>query len=118
MKQTGAFLKAVRKSKGLTQDEFAKTIRVSHATLSALENGKGVSTKTFEKALNFLGLRLVIVQKSTEVVVTEATPSTGEAEVTETTLSAGELEVLEKMPSAKKVQETERTSSAREADNG
>ena len=75
LKQTGAFLKAVRKNKGLTQEEFSKQIGVSHATLSSLENGKGVSTKTFEKALNFLGLRLVIVQKTTQVKVIEGNPS-------------------------------------------
>jgi len=69
--QTGAFLKAARRSKGFTQDEFAKMIGVSHATLSALENGKGVSTQTLDKALNYLGLRLVIVEKSAKVEVAE-----------------------------------------------
>ena len=73
--QTGAFIKAVRKEKGYTQIEFSEVIGVSHATLSALENGKGVSTHTLEKALNFLGLRLIIVEKSAEVRVTEREPS-------------------------------------------
>ncbi len=44
-------------------------IGVSHATLSALENGKSVSTKTLEKALQFLGYKLVIVPKSAKVAI-------------------------------------------------
>ena len=71
LKQTGAFIKATRKEKGLTQDEFSERIKISHATLSALENGKGVSTQTLDKALNYLGLRLVIVEKTSQVRVTE-----------------------------------------------
>ena len=71
MEQTGAFLKKVRKSKGITQADFAEIIGVSHATLSALETGKPVSSATLEKALNFLGLRTVIVPKSAIVRVDE-----------------------------------------------
>jgi len=78
LEQTGAFLKAVRKKKGFTQDEFSKMIGVSHATLSALENGKGVSTQTLDKALNFLGLRLVIVEKSAKVEVQASSHATRE----------------------------------------
>jgi len=69
LEQTGEFLKAVRKKKGITQNEFAQTIGVSHATLSALENGKSVSTQTLDKALNFLGMRLIIVEKTAKVTV-------------------------------------------------
>lgn len=69
VKQVGSFLKKIRRERGYTQDEFAEIVGVSHATLSALENGKSVSTKTLERALQFLGLRLVILPKNAEVVV-------------------------------------------------
>lgn len=69
--QLGAFLKAARKEKGYTQNEFAEILCVSHATLSALENGRGVSSATLEKAIQFLGFRLAIVPKSAHVAVTE-----------------------------------------------
>ena len=64
MEQVGAFLRKVRRTKGATQSEFAETIGVSHATLSALENGRSVSTRTLEKALQFLGYKLVIMPKN------------------------------------------------------
>lgn len=71
LEQTGDFFKRVRKEKGYTQQQFAERLGVSHATLSALENGGSVSTKTFEKAWQRLGLRLVLVPKSAMVRVTE-----------------------------------------------
>lgn len=69
MKQLGAFLKKARQEKHLTQHEYAEIIGVSHATLSALENGKSVSTATLERALQFLGLRLVVLPKQVDVQV-------------------------------------------------
>lgn len=63
LKQLGRFLKAVRQEKGITQNEFAQMIDVSHATLSALENGRSVSSKTLERAWQFLGLKLVLMPK-------------------------------------------------------
>lgn len=75
VKQVGTFLKKTRRERGYTQDEFAEMVGVSHATLSALENGKSVSTKTLELALQLLGLRLVVVPKNAEVSVT--VPSQG-----------------------------------------
>ena len=66
LKQTGAFLKKARKEKGYTQDEFAEMLGVSHATLSALENGKGVSSNTLQNALSYLGYKLVILPKSAQ----------------------------------------------------
>lgn len=71
MEQLGTFIKQERRAKNLTQSEYAKQIGVSHATLSALENGQSVSTKTLERALQFLDLRLVIVPKSASVIVDE-----------------------------------------------
>ena len=69
LRQTGAFIKETRKQKGYTQDAFAELLGVSHATLSALENGKNTSSETMQKALNYLGLRIVIVPKSAKVSV-------------------------------------------------
>jgi HTH-type transcriptional regulator/antitoxin HipB len=80
LKQTSAFLKAQRKQRGLTQDEFAGMIGVSHATLSSLENGGNVSAKTLEKALSFLGFRLVIAPKTATVTVEEHETSNEEGE--------------------------------------
>lgn len=71
LEQTGAFVKSTRKKKGFTQDEFAEIIGTSHATLSSLENGKNVSTKVLEKALNYLGLKMVIVPKAAQVEITK-----------------------------------------------
>jgi len=77
LEQTGAFLRTARKAKGLTQYEFSKMIGVSHAAISYLENGKGVSTQTLNKALNYLGLCLVIVDMSAKVTVTPNDSSKG-----------------------------------------
>lgn len=71
LEQTGAFLKRVRREKGYTQEQFARKLGVSHATLSALENGSGVSAATLEKAMQYLGLRVVIVPRSAQVSVVE-----------------------------------------------
>lgn len=69
--QLGAFLRGARKEKGYTQDEFAEVIGASHATLSALENGKSVTSKTLMTAINDLGLRLVVLPKGESVRVGE-----------------------------------------------
>lgn len=72
VQQLGAFVREVRKVKGYTQDDFAEVIGVSHATLSALENGRGVSSETLVRALGYLGLRLVVVPKAADVSVAPA----------------------------------------------
>ena len=59
--QLGSFLQKTRKEKGYTQDEFAEIIGASHATLSALENGKGVSSQTLIRAISDLGLKLAVL---------------------------------------------------------
>ena len=71
MEQLGELLKRERRARGLTQTEYAELIGVSHATLSALENGRSVSTLTLERALQFLGLRLVVVPRTASVRVEE-----------------------------------------------
>lgn len=69
LEHTGSFLKETRKKKGYTQMEFAEILGVSHATLSALENGRNVSSAVLEKALNYLGLKLVILPKTATIEV-------------------------------------------------
>ena len=71
LEQTGEFLRDVRRSRGIRQDDFARRLGVSHTTLSNLEQGKNTSTKTLERALHLLGLRIVIVPKAAHVSVTE-----------------------------------------------
>ena len=68
-KQLGAFLKKRRKERGISQDQYAEMIGVSHATLCALENGKSVSSTTMFKAIGFLGLNLVVVPKTARTKV-------------------------------------------------
>lgn len=79
LEQLGSFLKKVRKDKGYTQEEFAEMLNTSHATLSAFENGKSVSSKTLMSAINNLGLRLVVVPKTTRVQVEQPPTESTEA---------------------------------------
>ena len=73
--QLGSFLQKTRKEKGYTQDEFAEIIGASHATLSALENGKGVSSQTLMRAISDLGLKLVVLPKGAQAEVHDAPAS-------------------------------------------
>lgn len=68
----GSLVKRARKDKGLTQEEFAESIGVSHATLSSLENGGNVSFHAAMRAISHLGMRLVIVPKNAPVHVEHA----------------------------------------------
>lgn len=77
MEQLGAFLKQYRRARGLTQNDYAEMLGISHATLSALENGRSVSTLTLERALQWLGLRLVVLPKSADARVTLFDPEEG-----------------------------------------
>lgn len=71
LEQTGNFIQEARRSKGISQQEFARMLGVSHTTLSNLEQGKNTSTQTLELALQLLGMRVVIVPKTARVLVTE-----------------------------------------------
>lgn len=71
--QLGEFLAEKRKERGFTQGEFAEIIGTSHATLSALENGKSVSSKTLMCAISDLGLKLVVLPKDARAEVHEGT---------------------------------------------
>lgn len=73
--QLGAFLAETRKRKGYTQDEFAEIIGTSHATLSALENGKSVGSQTLMRAVSDLGLKLVVLPKGSRAEVHEDVPA-------------------------------------------
>lgn len=71
LKQLGEFIADARRAQGYTQMQFAELLKVSHATVSALEQGRSVSSKTLQAALQWLGMRMVIVPKSAIVKVTE-----------------------------------------------
>lgn len=77
MEQLGAFLKQYRRARGVTQAQYAEQLGISHATLSALENGRGVSSTTLEKAFQLLGLRLIVLPKDAEARVTLRTEREG-----------------------------------------
>ena len=67
--QIGEFVKEARRERGLTQDELAERLQVSHATVSKLETGKNTSTKTMISALLTLGYCAVVLPKGANVVV-------------------------------------------------
>ena len=62
----GVFIRDARRKLGVTQTEFAKKIGVSHATLSALENGKCVASATLHKALHGVGYKALVVPEESE----------------------------------------------------
>lgn len=67
----GEFLRDSRRERGITQREMAEQLRISPATLSALETGKNVSADKLERYLQMLGYRIVIVPKTAHVEVAE-----------------------------------------------
>lgn len=75
LEQLGEAIASVRKEKGLTQAELAERVGVSHTTLSNLEQGKSVATSTMLRALQLLGMRLVVVPKTARVTVNECQES-------------------------------------------
>ena len=75
LEQAGKFLRSARKEQGYTQQEFAELVGVSHATLSAMENGLPVRSCHLERALQLLGFRAVLVPKSAQVAVREISQS-------------------------------------------
>ena len=64
--EIGKQIKILRKERGYTQEEFAKLIGISRATLSKLENGifSKVSAVVLENALSTLGYGLTIEVKN------------------------------------------------------
>lgn len=69
LEDLGEFLQEARKEKNVSQKEMAASLGFSPVTLSALENGKNVSTEKIERYLQMLGYRIVIVPKSAQVEV-------------------------------------------------
>ena len=67
----GQFLREVRRARGITQAQMAKTLGFSTVTLSALETGKNVSSAKVKGYLQMLGYRMVIVPKTAQVEVSE-----------------------------------------------
>ena len=64
--EIGKQIKILRKERAYTQEEFAKLIGISRATLSKLENGifSKVSALVLENALSTLGYGLTIEPKN------------------------------------------------------
>ena len=64
--EIGKQIKILRKERAYTQEEFAKLIGISRATLSKLENGifSKVSALVLENALSTLGYGLSIEPKN------------------------------------------------------
>lgn len=68
----GRHIAELRKSRGISQVDFAEHLGVSRTTLSALENGKSVSSTVLIRAVILLGSRIVLAPKSATVAVSEA----------------------------------------------
>ena len=61
----GVALKRLRKSKGLTQDDLAKSVNIRQATVSDVENGRG-TIETFIKIVQALKVNMVLCEGSIE----------------------------------------------------
>lgn len=66
METIGRQIKELRKDKGMTQDELARTFKMSRATISGIENGKvaGISIFKIEAILNYFNHTLVATRKN------------------------------------------------------
>lgn len=71
-RDVGRHLAELRKSRGISQIDFAESLGVSRTTLSALENGGSVSSTILIRAISLLGSRIVVAPKSATVAVSEA----------------------------------------------
>ena len=62
LSELGSRVKELRKEKNISQESLAKTVGISRATLSKLENGyiANISIVTLDKILNALGYQLDI----------------------------------------------------------
>jgi HTH-type transcriptional regulator / antitoxin HipB len=72
-RDVGRHIAELRKSRGISQIEFAESLGVSRTTLSALENGGSVSSTILVRAISLLGSRIVLAPKSAAVAVAEVT---------------------------------------------
>ena len=62
----GKKISVLRKQQKISQEQLAKDLSVSRATISALENGNGsnVGIKTILQIVDYLGFELTLVEKS------------------------------------------------------
>ena len=65
----GARVRALRREKGLRQDELADRIGVTRMTISRLERGESVSVDTALRALSECGYAIAVAPKFTRVTV-------------------------------------------------
>lgn len=65
----GERIRALRRAKGLRQDELADRIGVTRMTISRLERGESVSVDTALRALSECGYAITIAPKFTRVAV-------------------------------------------------
>ena len=65
-KEFGSTLATLRKKQNISQSRLANDIGISRATISSLENGRGVDIglKKVLKILDYLGYELVFEEKS------------------------------------------------------
>jgi HTH-type transcriptional regulator / antitoxin HipB len=75
--QLPAYLRALRKSQGLTQRELAERLGVSIARISTIEQNPGaVSLKQLMQLMHSLGARLTIETGTPDVPPVSASPET------------------------------------------
>ena len=72
---SGRFSRKPARKRGTPKMSSPRSSVPSHATLSALENGKGVSSQTLMRAISDLGLKLVVLPKGAQAEVHDAPAS-------------------------------------------
>jgi HTH-type transcriptional regulator/antitoxin HipB len=70
--ELGSYVRRVRKTKGLRQDELAERLGVTRMTVSRLERGEPVSVDTALRALSECGYAIAVAPKFTRVAVLNA----------------------------------------------
>ncbi len=69
----GERIRALRREKGLRQDELADRIGVTRMTISRLERGEAVSVDTALRALSECGYAIGVAPKFTRLAVIDGT---------------------------------------------
>ena len=66
LNEFGSKISALRKQQKIRQQQLAKDLKISRATVSALENGNGsnVGIKKILQIVDYLGFELTLVEKS------------------------------------------------------
>ena len=69
-KQIGEFIKNLREQRGLTQDEFAKSLNTSQSAVARMEKGEqNFSTEILTKISNVLDHKMVCINDSIDFQV-------------------------------------------------